>query len=119
MTRAPLKMLAIAVLSSFPIVTAAQAHARLDSASPAVGSTVSSSPSQVTMHFTEGLEAKFSGAQIQSAAGARVDIGSSVSGTTMRVSVKKLAPGAYTVKWHALSTDTHKTQGSFTFHVGK
>ena len=31
----------------------------------------------------------------------------------MRVAVKGLGPGAYTVTWHALSVDTHKTQGSF------
>jgi methionine-rich copper-binding protein CopC len=100
-------------------VTAAEAHARLDSASPAVGSTVSSSPGQVTMHFTESLEPKFSGASVHNVRGARVDTGSSASGSTMHVAVKSLGPGTYTVNWHALSTDTHKTQGSFTFHVEK
>jgi methionine-rich copper-binding protein CopC len=99
--------------------TAAEAHARLDSASPAVGSTVGSSPGQVTMHFTESLEPKFSGASVHNAGGARVDTGSSASGSTLHVAVKSLGPGTYTVNWHALSTDTHKTQGSFTFHVGK
>jgi methionine-rich copper-binding protein CopC len=28
-----------------------------------------------------------------------------------------LAPGAYTVEWHALSADGHKTNGAFTFTV--
>ena len=28
-----------------------------------------------------------------------------------------LAPGAYTVKWHAVSVDTHHTQGTFEFTV--
>jgi len=27
------------------------------------------------------------------------------------------APGKYTVTWHALSQDTHKTQGSFSFTI--
>ena len=119
MTKAIIKTLALATVASLTIATLAEAHARLDSATPAVGSTVSSSPGQVTLHFTEGLEPKFSGAQVHNSSGARVDTGTSVSGSTMHVGVKSLGPGAYTVQWHALSVDTHKTQGSFTFHVGK
>ena len=32
--------------------------------------------------------------------------------------VGSLAPGSYKVHWHALSVDTHTTEGAFTFHVG-
>ncbi|MBS0270737.1 MAG: copper resistance protein CopC [Proteobacteria bacterium] len=119
MIRNLLAKFAIISLAVVATTSFAEAHASLDSASPAVGSTVSSSPGQVTLRFTEGLEPKFSGAQVHNSAGARVDTGSSVSGSTMRIGVKNLGPGAYTVEWHALSVDTHKTQGSFTFHVGK
>ena len=97
--------------------TTAEAHARLDHASPAVGSTVSASPGQVTLFFTEALEPKFSGAEVRNSAGARVDAGSSASGNTLHVSVKSLGSGAYAVNWHVLSVDTHKTQGSFSFRV--
>ena len=99
--------------------TAAQAHAHLDHATPPVGSTVGSSPSHVSLTFTEKLEPKFSGGDVVSSSGSRVDRGSSASGNTISIGVKSLPPGAYTVHWHALSVDTHKTQGSFTFHVGK
>ena len=98
--------------------TAAQAHAQLDHAVPPVGSTVASSPGQVTLYFTESLEPKFSGGEVSNASGARVDHGSSASGKVMRLSVGSLPPGSYSVKWHALSVDTHKTQGSFSFQVG-
>ena len=30
---------------------------------------------------------------------------------------KPLSPGAYTVHWHAVSVDTHHTQGTFEFTV--
>jgi hypothetical protein len=30
---------------------------------------------------------------------------------------KALAPGVYSVKWHAVSLDTHHTQGTFDFTV--
>jgi methionine-rich copper-binding protein CopC len=99
--------------------TAVQAHAMLDHASPAVGSTVGSSPGQVTLYFTQELEPKFSGGEVRNAGGARVDHGKSVSGNAMRLSVGSLPPGSYSVTWHVLSVDTHTTQGSFSFHVGK
>ena len=98
---------------------AAEAHAMLDHTSPAVGSTISTPPGQVTLYFTEQLEPKFSGAEVRKGAGNRVDRGVSVSGKVMRVSVGSLAAGTYTVTWHVLSVDTHKTQGSFSFTVGK
>ena len=98
--------------------TAANAHAMLDHAVPAVGSTVASAH-QVTLYFTEQLEPKFSGATVRSAAGARVDRGASIHGNVMRISLKALAPGTYTVAWHVLSVDTHTTQGSFSFNVGR
>jgi methionine-rich copper-binding protein CopC len=99
--------------------TAAQAHAMLDHANPAVGSTVASSPGQVTLYFTQQLEPKFSGAEVRNASGARVDKGKSISGNVMRLSVGSLPPGTYSVTWHVLSVDTHTTQGSFSFHVGR
>jgi methionine-rich copper-binding protein CopC len=98
--------------------TTAHAHAFLDHASPAVGSTVAS-PSAVTLYFTEQLEPKFSGAEVHSTGGGRVDHGASVSRNVMRLSVGRLAPGSYSVTWHVLSVDTHKTQGSFSFTVAK
>jgi copper resistance protein C len=116
---ARLKLSAAVLALSLAGTTTAHAHAQLDHASPAVGSTVSTSPGQVTLYFTQSLEPKFSGADVRRSSGARVDSGSSVSGNTIHVHVKGLGPGAYTVNWHALSVDTHKTQGSFTFRVGK
>jgi methionine-rich copper-binding protein CopC len=94
--------------------TPAGAHARFDHASPAAGSNVSS-PSEVTLYFTEQLEPKFSGAEVRNADGERVDRGSSISGKVMHVSIGALPPGTYNVSWHVLSVDTHKTQASFSF----
>jgi methionine-rich copper-binding protein CopC len=68
---------------------------------------------------SEELEPKFSGAEVRSATEARVDHGTTASGKMMRVSVGTLAQGNYTVTWHVTSVDTHKTQGSFSFTVGK
>jgi methionine-rich copper-binding protein CopC len=98
---------------------AARAHAFLDHASPLVGSTVPAAPHEVVMTFTQNLEPAFSTAQVTDSSGARVDQGKAqVSGNTMTVGLKALGPGSYKVHWHALSVDTHTTEGSFTFTVG-
>jgi methionine-rich copper-binding protein CopC len=96
------------------------AHAMLDHASPAVGSTVSPAPKSLTLTYSEKLEPAFSSVAVRNAQGASVTAGkASVSGTQMRVPLKALPPGTYTVIWHALSVDTHRTQGDFSFSVGK
>lgn len=99
--------------------TAAQAHAFLDHASPLVGSTVPSPPHELTLSFTQNLEPAFTTVQVTGPNGARIDQGKpKISGNTMRVAVRAAGPGTYHVHWHALSVDTHTTQGSYTFHVG-
>src|ERR1700756_4314969 len=99
--------------------TAAQAHAFLDHASPAVGSSVASAPSEVVLTFTQNLEASFSTVSVTGPSGASVATGkASVSGNTMRVGLKGSGPGTYKIHWHALSVDTHSTEGSFSFTVG-
>jgi methionine-rich copper-binding protein CopC len=97
----------------------ARAHAFLDHASPLVGSTVPAAPHEVVLTFTQNLEAAFSTAQVTDASGARVDQGKAqVSGSTMAIGLKSIGPGNYKVHWHALSVDTHSTEGTFAFTVG-
>ncbi|MFY9760456.1 MAG: copper resistance CopC family protein [Xanthobacteraceae bacterium] len=110
--------LSLAAMAS--AVTGAQAHAFLDHASPLVGSTVPTAPHELSLSFTQNLEPSFSTVEVTGPTGARVDQGKpQISGNTMRVGLKASGPGAYHVHWHALSVDTHTTQGSFTFHVGQ
>ncbi len=99
--------------------TAALAHAHLDHASPLAGGTVTAAPQEVALYFTEKLEPAFSGVEVTDGNGARVDSGKAqVSGSAMRIGLKPLQPGAYHVRWHVLSVDTHKSEGNFNFQVG-
>ena len=97
------------------------AHAHLDHANPAAGGTVKSPPKEVTLSFTEAVEPKFSSIVVQDAKGAAMQSGTAqgVAGNTaqLRVGVKPLPPGAYTVDWKVLSVDTHRSQGRFTYTV--
>ncbi len=101
---------------------AVQAHAFLDHASPAVGSSVPAAPATVTMWFTQQLEPAFTTAAVTDQAGNSVDTGPAQvdpkDPTELRVPLKRLPPGTYSVAWHALSVDTHTTTGHFTFTVG-
>jgi methionine-rich copper-binding protein CopC len=97
------------------------AHAYLRRAVPAVGSTVATAPTEVDCTFTEDLEPRFSTIEVQDASGKRVDSGnmhlSSQDAKQMIIGVGHMGPGTYKVIWHAVSVDTHRTQGSFTFTV--
>jgi methionine-rich copper-binding protein CopC len=115
----PTLLIIVALLAAALGVPAVRAHAFLDHASPLVGSTVSTAPREVSLTFTQNLEPAFSSVTVTDGSGAQVGQGKAqISGNTMRVGLKALGPGSYKVRWHALSVDTHTTEGSFTFHVG-
>jgi methionine-rich copper-binding protein CopC len=117
MKRTPIFALLAMALSA----QAAHAHAFLDHAVPAVGSTVAAAPAQVRLFFTQDLEPSFSGATIADANGQPVATGAAVfdpqNPAEMVLNLPKLAPGHYKVSWHALSVDTHRTTGAFGFDI--
>ena len=103
------------------VSTAALAHAQLQRATPPVGGTVAS-PSEIRLEFSEGVEPKFSGVTLTAAGGATAPLGAArLEPGHQEVLIvpisKPLPPGAYTVHWHAVSVDTHHTQGTFDFTV--
>jgi methionine-rich copper-binding protein CopC len=68
--------------------------------------------------MTEELEPAFSYVQVFDGFHHQVDRkDDKISGSTMTVSLPKLAAGTYLVKWKAVATDTHHTSGTFTFTV--
>ena len=98
----------------------AAAHAFLRHASPAVGGTMRTAPKEVAIEFTEGVEPRFSSITVQDASGARVDDGAvHLEGgeTRLAVGLRSLASGTYSVSWHVVATDTHRTQGRYSFTV--
>ena len=98
----------------------AWAHAHLDGSAPAAQS-VGASPSAITLHFTEALEAKFSGFEITDARGAKVNVKSKADPANAALLVAPLstplAAGPYQVSWHIVAKDGHRMQGSYSFTV--
>jgi copper resistance protein C len=113
----------IAFTAAALVSAAALAHAFLDHALPAVGATVAQPPAEVTLWFTQALEPAFTGCEVTNAAGQRVDTGQATidpkDPQELHVALRALTPGEYKVSWHALSVDTHRTTGDFSFTVGR
>ena len=110
------------VLAELLIAPAAvRAHAFLDHADPAVGSTVPAPPTLIHLWFTQELEPAFSWVTVTDRSGASVIDGAATidpsNKSELTVKLKPLSAGMYTVKWHVLSVDSHTTEGDFTFQI--
>jgi hypothetical protein len=96
----------------------ASAHAFLQHAEPGAGAALSAAPKRVALSFTEKLEPVFSGVTVADSSGHGVETGAAlIGGNTMIVVLRPLAPGTYRVNWHAVSVDTHRTEGAYSFTV--
>jgi copper resistance protein C len=104
------------------IASHAGAHAQLERAVPAAGSAVRESPPRLKLWFSQRLEPAFSKIRVLNSKGKQVDNGDSqvdrADARQLGVSLPKLAPGTYRVRWRVLSVDTHVSEGHFTFDVG-
>jgi methionine-rich copper-binding protein CopC len=115
-----LKLGAAVAAAALAAAGAAQAHAKLLSSTPAIGSE-GASPSEIRMTFSEAIYPNFSGIVLKDQAGHVVKTGAAHAEngkTTLVVPLTgKLAPGAYEVDWHAVCVDTHRMKGSWDFKV--
>ena len=110
-------MLAVALTA---IAVPAMAHAFLRTAAPAAGENVRGPVVRIILNFSESLEQAFSGITVTDEAGQDEALGPPVSiigGTEMDLFLKPLPPGRYRVVWHAVSVDTHRTEGKYNFLV--
>lgn len=111
--------LVIAIGLASPVL----AHALLASSQPAAGANLSSAPTEVVLTFTEAPDPKLSSVQVLASTGTSVTTGpaTGVAGSPakLRVGLKALMPGVYTVAWTTVSSvDGHLARGSFAFGVG-
>ena len=115
---------AIAVAASIALAGPALAHPKLLSATPADKATASN-VTEAKLVFSETLVAPVSGVDLSMAAmpgmaamkigGVKTALGA--DGKTLVATFPKLAAGKYQLDWHAVSTDTHRVAGSYSFTV--
>jgi methionine-rich copper-binding protein CopC len=120
------KIIAAAFAANMALIVArpaAQAHAFLDHASPAVGSAIPAAPAAIALWFTQNLEPAFCSVTVTNEAGQRVDLGNAQvpqgAPAELQVGLRPLPPGTYTVSWRVVSVDTHPTEGRFQFSIGQ
>jgi methionine-rich copper-binding protein CopC len=102
---------------------AAYAHPKLQSAEPAAGKS-SAPPKEIRILFNESVIPQFSGIELKDQAGKAVATGKATTDPTNRKMIivplkDQLVPGDYKVEWHAVSDDTHKVKGSYSFSVAR
>jgi methionine-rich copper-binding protein CopC len=115
-------MATLAVLAMGALSTSAEAHPKLKSVSPAADVSSKVSPKEIKLNFSEGVIAKFSGLELKNEAGKTITTGVPVNdpGDRRQIVVPLPAPltaGRYRVTWHAVSQDTHRVKGEYTFEV--
>ena len=117
------RALSAAVFLSAMLTTASVfAHAHLQQQIPAADSTVSVSPQALTLTFSEGVELSFSGVTLTGPQNKPVATGKLArsDGNKAQLTLpmtEPLAAGEYTVEWHVVSVDGHKTKGQYHFSV--
>ncbi len=110
--------LALTMALAAPI--SAFAHAHLVSSSPAVGETVTTAAT-LKITFSEGIELGLSKFEVTGPGGPVTGISAALdAGDTKVVLIRPKTPlvaGEYTVHWHVVSVDTHRTEGTYSFTV--
>jgi methionine-rich copper-binding protein CopC len=104
------------------MATEVQAHARLEKAAPPAGGAVAAAPQEIRLTFSEAVEPRLSGIVLSDAAGKKIATGQPTADPKDRAELvvplpQPLTPGVYKVEWHAISADTHKTRGAFSFTI--
>jgi hypothetical protein len=95
----------------------ALAHAHLLTSTPSANATVHGPDVAIELHFNSRVDGHHSVLTIAGAGGdAAIVVDNQKSPTDLNAHAK-LKPGAYTIKWQALSTDGHITRGEIPFTV--
>jgi copper transport protein len=98
----------------------ASAHAELLVSNPAPNAVVASSPSAITLTFSEEIQTGSGAIRVIDAQQRLVTTAEAQhpTNTTVTLTLPKLSDGGYLVSWHVISADTHPISGAYTFAVG-
>ena len=121
-------LLTAPILAALAVAGAAQAHPKLLATTPSANASVVK-PGKIELKFSEALIGQMTGAEVvmtgmpgmanhapMKITGFTAAIGQDRKTLTL-VLRRALSAGTYRVIWHAVSTDTHRVQGTFNFAV--
>ncbi len=118
-----ISMAAVTLIAAILYGGIAHAHPELQSTEPAAGA-ATSSPRQIKITFNESVIPQFSGLQLKDQTGKVIATAKSTTDPTNKKQLvvpiqEQLPPGDYKVEWHAVSDDTHRVKGSYSFSVAR
>ena len=104
------------------IATPIVAHPKLTSSAPATDETLTKTPGEIRLIFSEGLEPLMSGVELKDEAGQKIETAKVTLVPTDRKQMivpllAPLKPGTYNVLWHVVAADTHRMNGAYSFTV--
>jgi copper transport protein len=111
------RALLLALLVALVAPGTALAHASIESASPSYRERLSSSPTQIVLHFDQTVDVLPGAIRVLDADGHDVAEAAHAITRGIVASVPRLPRGAYTVRWKAVSDDGHVVNGVYTFGV--
>jgi len=117
-------MAAVTMIAVSLFGSAAYAHPELQSAEPAAGAAMTTSPKQIRITFNESVIPKFCGVEVKDQTGKVISTGKAATDPANKKLLvvplnEQLPPGDYKVEWHAVSDDTHRVKGSYSFSVAR
>ncbi len=105
-------------LAALAFPASAFAHATLRSTTPAFGTELQRGPAQIVLRFDQTVKVLPQSIKVLDGAGREHALAARIEGRTVVASVRTLKVGAYTVRWRAISADSHVVSGVWTFGVG-
>lgn len=113
-----MRRLALVALVALAFPAVASAHATLRSTTPSFRSELKQGPSVIRLNFDQHVKVLPGSIRVLNGVGKNFAGPAHVNGTQVAATVRHLKLGAYTVRWQAISADSHVVSGVWTFGVG-
>ena len=111
------RALLVAALVALAVPAVASAHATLRVTTPTFGHELQRGPTRVVLHFDQAVRVVPSSIKVLNGVGDQFALSAHVAGQDVVARVAPLKLGAYTVRWRAISADSHVVSGVWTFGV--
>jgi len=112
------RVLLLAALLALALPGTAWAHATLRSTKPQFGHELGQGPRTIVLHFDQQVKVLPGSIQVLNGTGTNFAGTARADNTDVVAPVRPLKLGAYTVRWRAISADSHVVSGVWTFGVG-
>jgi copper transport protein len=111
------RALAAAAVAALAFPAVAAAHATLRSTTPAFRQELRRGPATIRLHFDQRVDLLPGAVKVLSTTGKDFAGPAHTDGTDVVAAVRPLPRGGYTVRWQAISADSHVVSGVWTFGV--